>query len=97
MQKIFLFFFLNVRQITLLDTFVVVHEDGRNVDAVGAGHAVLAVVAGDGVVTHDFVGDAVEELLLLVGQLLQRGVGAQVLLEVFHIGHAAQHRQHTRE
>ena len=76
---------------------MVVGEHTRDVDAVGARHAILAVVAGDGVVTHDFVGDAVEELLLLVGQLLQRAVGAQVLLEVFHIGHAAQHRQHAGE
>ena len=35
------------RQYTLVLAFVVMNEDGRDVDAVRTGHAVLAVVAGN--------------------------------------------------
>ena len=84
-------------EVTLGNALVVVGEYARNVDAIGARHAVLAVVAGNGVVAHNLVGDAIEKVLLLVGEFLKRTVGAQVLLEVLHIGHAAQHGEHARE
>ncbi len=84
-------------EITLGDTLVVVGEHTGDIDAIGARHAVLAVVARDGVVAHNLVGNAIEEVLLLVGEFLKRAVGAQILLEVLHIGHAAQHSEHAWE
>ena len=52
--------------IALVDALVVVEQDGRNINAVGAGHAILAVVAGNRGVLLDQLGRVEEELPLLV-------------------------------
>lgn len=56
--------------IALVDTLVVVRKDAGNVEAVGARHAILTVVAGHGGILHHDVGRIVEKLHFLVGKRL---------------------------
>ena len=87
-----------VRQRPFVLALVVVDEDARDINAIGARHAVLAVVAGNGLNAHDLLSHLfVQELLLFLGQRLQWAVAEQVVLEVFHIGHAAQYGEHAFE
>ena len=83
------------RQGHLGDTPVVVGEDGGDVDAVGTGHAVLAVVAGDERVLLDELGSLEEEVTLLVGEGYEGAEGVEVVLQVLHIGHAAEGCEHA--
>ena len=80
-------------EVALIDALVVVQEHSGYVDAVGAGHAVLAVVAGDGRVFVHLAGSLLEEGLVIIGQGHERGVGADIVLQVLHVGHAAENRQ----
>ena len=73
------------------DAFVVVVEDDGDVEAVGAGHAVVAGGAGNGLQLDKLLGDFHQELVLLGRDGAQGRVGGHVLHEVLHIGHAAQH------
>ena len=84
------------RHVALLDALVVVGEDGRYVDAVGAGHAVVALVARNGLEVVDVLRYLHEEPVLLLGDGLQGRVCPQVLLQVLHVCHSAQYRQHSR-
>ena len=70
-------------------------QDGRDVYSVRARHAVLAVVARNGGIFEHHPGGLLEQCELLFGAWFQRGVGADVVLQVFHIGHAAQGGQHA--
>ena len=80
----------------LVLTFIIMYEDGGNVDAVGAWHAVFAVVAGNVLQSDDaFRHVVVEEALLLFGKRHQRTVTEQIVLQMFHEGHAAEHCQHA--
>ena len=76
-------------------------EDRRDVQSVGAGHAVLAVGAGDGGVAEHHLCRILQQGELLPGELLEGGIGADVVLQMLHVGHAAQHGEHpgpcTRE
>ena len=84
------------RQRALVLAFIIMDEDGGDVDAIGTGHAVLTVVAGDILQTDNAVSHlAVQVVLFLFGQRLQRTVAQQVILQVLHIGHAAKHGEHT--
>ena len=79
---------------TLVDGVVVVHEYSRNINPVRAGHAVLAVVAFDSrIVGHDVGNVSVQEGQLFFSQWLEVHVGPEVVLEVLHIDHAAQHAE----
>ena len=49
------------RQRALVLTFIIMYEDGRNVNTVRTGHAVFAVVAGDILQSHDLMGYLVVE------------------------------------
>ena len=81
--------------VSLVDAAVVVQQHARYVYAIGAGHAVLTVVAGyDGVTQVEFR-YLLQEGVVFLRQWLQRGVSAQVVLQVFHIGHATQHGEHA--
>ena len=82
------------RHIAFVDTFVVVEQNGRNVDTVRAGHAVFAIVARHGRVFLDKLSRFFQKFIVLVGQRHKRRVGAEIVLQVFHIGHAAQYGEH---
>ena len=83
------------RHIPLVHTFIIMHENGRDVESVRTRHAVLAVVARDGGVGDVEVGNLVlEPFLFLCGEWFQRAVGAQVVLQMLHISHTTQSREH---
>ena len=73
---------------------VVVGEDRRDVQPVGAGHAVLALGAGHGGVFEHQLRGIFEQCQFPVSAGFERRVGADVVLQVLHVGHAAQHGQH---
>ena len=72
------------------DALVVVREYGRDVQPVWAGHAIVAGGAGHGLQLDELLGHAHEEIVLFGRDGAQWRVGLHVLLQVFHIGHAAQ-------
>ena len=84
------------RDVAFVQTFVVVQQDGGDVDAVRAGHAIFAVVARDGVELHHRGGGVLQEPELVVGQRFERGVATQVVLQVLHARHAAENSQNIR-
>ena len=95
-QLIVVVIHLQARQGAVVLTFIIMYEDGGNVDTVRTGHAVLTIVAGNILQTDNALGDVfVEEALLGLGERHQRAVGEEIVLEVFHIGHAAEHGEHT--
>ena len=73
------------------------YQHGRDVYAIRTGHAVLAVVARDGGVLIHQVGRLLQKLKILVGQWHERGVSAQVVLQVLHVGHSTQYGEHIGE
>ena len=74
---------------------VVVGEDRRDVQPVGAGHAVLALGAGHGGVFEHQLRGIFEQRQFLAGAGFERRIGADIVLKVLHVGHAAQHGQHS--
>ena len=85
------------RQIILGNALVVVGEHARDIDTIGARHAVFAVIAGNGIVVHNLLSDAIKEFLIFVVKFLERAIGTQILLEVLHVGHATEDGEHSRE
>lgn len=85
------------REVTFVNALVVVEEVGWDVDAVGAWHAVFAIVAGDGVEAHHLFCDVVEEDEVIVGERLEGGIRREIIVEVLHVCHAAQDGQDERE
>ena len=81
--------------IALVHTLVVVQQDGRNVYAIGAGHAILAIVARNSWILLYELCCIEEELGLVVRQWHKRRERTYVVLQVLHVGHAAQHREHV--
>lgn len=84
-----------VGYIPLVDTAVVVGEDGGDIDTIRAGHAVVALVAGYGIEVVDVVRNLHQERILVGRDRAQGRIGVQVLAEVLHIGHTAQNGQHA--
>lgn len=80
--------------VALVHALVVVAEVARNVDAVRTRHAVLAAGAGDKRILAQAISDFSEKFHVICGERHKRRVGPEVVLEVFHIGHSAQYRQH---
>lgn len=62
--------------VSFIEAFVVMQEDGRDIDAVRAGHAIFAVVAGDGVVLHHHGSGILQEAEIIFGQYVQGSIGA---------------------
>lgn len=83
------------RHVVFVDTLVVVQQYGWYVDAIGARHTVFAVVARDGWIGHHQIGRVVEKLCLFLRQRVERTICEKIVLEMFHIGHAAEHCQHS--
>ena len=71
-------------------------EYAGDVEPVRARHAVLASVARH----HREIGEnfrnVFEEFVFLFVERFERCVGAYVVLQVFHVGHAAQHGEYAR-
>lgn len=86
---------LALRQVALVQAFVVVKQDRRNIQPVGAGHTIFAIVAGDSVELHHLCGRLLQECEVLLRERFQRGEIAQIVLQVPHAGHATQHGLHT--
>ncbi len=84
-----------VRYIPLVDTAVVVGEDGGDIDTIRARHTVVALVAGNGVEVVDVVRYLHQERILVGCDRAQGRIGMQVLAEVLHIGHTAQHGEYA--
>ena len=85
------------RDIALIDAFVVMGEDAGDVQAVRARHTVLAARAGDGGIFEHQLGSICEQGELILGARVERRVGADVILQVLHIAHSAEHGEHSRE
>ena len=88
---------LRLGEVSFLDALVVVREDAGNVQAEGAGHAILARGAGDVFQVIDFLGDVFEEVKLFICKRFHRTVGGEVVVEVVHVGHAAEGGEHVGE
>ena len=58
--------------VPFVQAFVVMQKDGWNVDTVRAGHAILAIVARDGIELHHQSGCFLEEGELFIRQGLER-------------------------
>ena len=71
-------------------------EVARDVDSVRAGHAILATRAGHKGKLHIAVGYRTQQRHLLVVQRLKGCQRTQIVLQMFHIGHTAEHRQYSR-
>jgi hypothetical protein len=53
-------------QCALVLTFIIMYEDGRYVDTVGAGHAVFAVVTGNVLKSYDAVSHFLMKIFLFL-------------------------------
>ncbi len=83
-----------IREIAFIYAFVIVREDGRDIEPVRTRHTVVAFVARDGLKVDDVRGDAHKEFVLLSAYRLQRGVGGGILYQMLHIGHSAEYAKH---
>ena len=79
------------RHISFIDTFIVMYQDGRNVNSIRARHAALAVVARYGGVLHHQICRIIQILSFLFCEWYQWRVSTDVKPG---ISHAAQHRQY---
>ena len=86
-----------LRDIPLVHTFIIMKQNSRNIDTVRTRHTVFAVVTWDGRILHHQVGGVEQETVFLFRQRLQRTVGAEVVLQVLHVSHAAQHGEYARK
>ena len=64
--------------VAFVDALVVVEQYGRDIESVGTGHTVLAVVAGNGGILGNELGGIVEKLVLLLGEGLQGRVAGEL-------------------
>ena len=72
-------------------------QNCRNIYSVRARHTIFTVVARNCVELHHAAGGQLQEFELFFAQRFERAVGFQVVLQMFHACHAAQHGKHARE
>ena len=83
-------------QETFVLALVVMNEDARDVNAVRTRHTVFAVVAGYVLKTEDLVGNVGVQIIHLgIVERLQRTVTQKIVLQVLHVGHAAENGEHA--
>ena len=83
-------------QETFVLALVIMNEDTRDVNAVRTRHAIFAVVAGYVLKTEDLVGNiGVKIIHLGIVERLQRTIAQKVVLQVLHVGHAAENGKHA--
>ena len=76
---------------TIVEAIVEMLKHARDINAVGAGHAVLAVGAGDSREAGKLVPDLLEQRYLSIRKWCKRGKTTEVILQVLHVGHTAQY------
>ena len=70
-------------------------EDRRDVNAVGTGHTILAIGAGHGLEVGIYISYLLEQFQFVVVQRLMGRIGTDIVLQVLHIGHTAEHGEHS--
>ena len=83
--------------IALVDAAVVMQQNGGNVQSVGTRHAILAVVARDDRIGKHYLRRIFQQSQLFFRARVEGGIGAEIVLQMFHIRHAAQYRQYLGE
>ena len=84
------------RQRAFVLTFIIMYEDGWYVNAIGARHAVFAIVAGNILKAYYLLGYLLVEIAhLIIRQRNKWTVGEEVILQMLHIGHSAEYTEHT--
>lgn len=73
------------RNIPLVEAFVVVQQDCRNIQPVGAGHAVFAVVARNRVELHHHRGHPLQKSEFFLAERLERTVCPKVVLNALKL------------
>ena len=71
-------------------------ENARNVNAVRARYAILAVIAWYHRILHHYLCYILKEIHILHCQRLEWGEVAQIVLKMLHVCHAAKYAEHPR-
>ena len=69
-------------------------KHGRNVNTIRTRHAIFAVIARHRRIFQHQLCRFFQKLLIILGQRNQRGVCTDIILQMLHIRHTTQHRQH---
>jgi len=77
------------RHIALVDASVVMQQYGGDVQTVGTRHAVFAVVARNGGIGQHHLRRIFQQRHFFFRAGVERGEGAEIVLQMFHIRHAA--------
>ena len=67
----------------------------RNINTIRTRHAIFAIVTGYRRILHHQIGRIIQELDIRFRKRFQWGIGAQIVLQMLQIGHAAQNGQHA--
>ena len=71
-------------------------KDFRNVQSVRTRHTIFTLRTRNQIGMEHQIGNRLERLLLFIGKRSQRLEGADVILQMLHIGHTAQNGQDDR-
>ena len=82
------------RHISLTNHLVIMYEHAGNINAVRARHTVIALITGNILLIVDILRNLQQELILLLGDRLQRRISTYILPQMFHIGHTRQDGKH---
>ena len=85
-----------LRNISFVQTLVIVQQNTRYIQSIRTRHTVFAVITRNGIEFHHQRCRIMQEADFLFRQRLQRRIGTQVILKMFHPRHAAQHCQYVR-
>ena len=80
--------------IALVDALVIMQQYSRNVDSVGARHAILAVVARNRRVFQHQLRRLFQIVIILLSQRDKRRICKDIVLKMLHISHTAQYGEH---
>lgn len=83
--------------IALVDAAVVMQQNGGNVQSVGTRHAIFAVVARDDRIGKHYLRRIFQQSQFFFRARVEGRIGAEIVLQMFHIRHAAQYRQYFGE
>ena len=86
-----------IDHISFVQALIVVRKNCRNVDAVSTWHTVLTSRARHEREFGKLRSIFFEQSEFFVGAGVERRVGTDVVLQMFHISHAAEYGQHARE
>lgn len=83
-----------LRHIPLIDTLIIMQQNSRNIDPVRARHTIFTIVTGNRRILHHQVRRLVQKPGFLLRQRYQGRISADIILQMLHISHTAQHRKH---